>query len=748
MYTIKLFLASSSELKADRDAIGNLVRQLDGIFEKRGIRIKLFEWEDYDSAYNGVRKQDEYNEAIKESDMFLALFHRKVGEYTLEEFEVAVDSFRLNGKPKVYAFIRDLAPGEVESADLASFKERLSKELGHYWCGYGNIDTLKLEVIKQLLLVDSLKSVKLEVKRGSVMTEGVHVADMDNLAFAARNEEYRALSEELQSLPGKIDKARARLAKFPDDEDLIDDLQQKLDRYNAQKAVFERLQKEMLETSRQISVLQQGQVSDQLRRAIEAFEEGDVKKANLLLEEIAREAEDHLARLDEDRALIHQDIDAALLQARTVLADASISLIDRVERARAIYRRADDWAQKSAYPDEKYGDLLLTYGVILHYLKSYDDAIKTYHRSLDMKMELHGEENPIIATCYSSIAAVYFDSFDYPHALQYHLKAMEINKRVLGEDAAETASSYEDLGCVYSELGKYNIALDYSQKALLILEKLYGEEHPDTEIAYNDVGVSFMHLMDYPRALEYCSKSLKISRKLFGDESSEAARGYNNVATVYEKQGNHTQALEYFKKALGVLKKTLGEEHLNTAKAYGNIGAIYCQLGKTEPALEFFHHALKIYSKLYDRETPYVAEIFNHLGGLYEKNNDMARALEYYHKALDIALNVLGENHFVVAEICWNIGNLYDSMGDYAHSTGYLLKSLRIKEKELGKDHPDVSRICFHLGKGYYYLGRYIEAYDFCTRANKALGPTLDLETLSLLGKWIADSAVHLGLKS
>lgn len=69
MKTIKIFLASSEELADDRNAFGNLVRRLDKIYEKRGIRVELFEWEDYDAAYNNRRKQDEYNEQIKASDI-------------------------------------------------------------------------------------------------------------------------------------------------------------------------------------------------------------------------------------------------------------------------------------------------------------------------------------------------------------------------------------------------------------------------------------------------------------------------------------------------------------------------------------------------------------------------------------------------------------------------------------------------------------------------------------------------------
>ena len=91
MKTIKIFLACSEELSDDRNAFGNLVYRLDKIYEKRGIRIDLFKWEDYDAAYNDRRKQDEYNEMVKASDMFLAIFYTKAGEFTIEEFDIATE---------------------------------------------------------------------------------------------------------------------------------------------------------------------------------------------------------------------------------------------------------------------------------------------------------------------------------------------------------------------------------------------------------------------------------------------------------------------------------------------------------------------------------------------------------------------------------------------------------------------------------------------------------------------------------
>ena len=169
MKTIKIFIASSDELIDDRNAFGNLARRLDKIYEKRGIRIELFEWEDYDAAYNDRRKQDEYNDQIKASDMFLALFHTKAGKFTIEEFDVATEEFRKHASPKVYTYCKDLQEGEQESPELTEFKKRLFNEMGHYWSRYNNRDSMQLHFVMQLQLVENSGLVeKLKVEDGVV----------------------------------------------------------------------------------------------------------------------------------------------------------------------------------------------------------------------------------------------------------------------------------------------------------------------------------------------------------------------------------------------------------------------------------------------------------------------------------------------------------------------------------------------------------------------------------------------------
>ena len=557
MKTIKIFLASSEELSDDRNAFGNLVRRLDKIYEKRGIRIELFEWEDDEAAYNNRRKQDEYNDQIKASDMFLALFHTKAGKFTIEEFDIATEEFKKHASPKVYTYCKDLQEGEQESPELIEFKHRLFEELGHYWCRYNNRDSMQLHFVMQLQLVETNGMVeKLKLEEGIVMLEGMPIAKIDNLQFAAGNEAYQKMSAELADLPEKIEKARMRVERFPDDEDLRDDLQQKLNHYNNLKEEFKKLQNNLFDTALRITSIQLERINDLLRRAIEAFQGGNLERANILLDEMSHNAEYHMAQLDSNRTLVHQDIEAFLLQAKTIMADVNISIKDRIKKVYNIYVKADNWAEKSALEKKKYENLLSDYTKFLDDYAYYDKAITINNRLLSIRKQCYGADNLSTATSLHNIGIVYSKTGNYTEALDYYFKALVIRERELGINHPSTASTYNNIGIEYDTLGDYSKALEYYTKALNIRERVCGLEHPDTAASYSNIGVVHDELGNYSEALKNYFKALAINEKKLGLEHPTTAASYNNIGNTYNELGNYAKSLEFHFKSLAIKEPT------------------------------------------------------------------------------------------------------------------------------------------------------------------------------------------------
>jgi len=152
MNKTKIFIASSLNLKNDREELELFINRKNKELIKRNYFIELIIWEDFVDAISKTRLQDEYNKAIKDSDIFLMLFFEKVGKYTLEEFDVAYSQFLKEGKPKILTYHKRIQLNNInieEKQSLFSFRDKL-KEIEHFASNYKNIDDLKVQLYDYL----------------------------------------------------------------------------------------------------------------------------------------------------------------------------------------------------------------------------------------------------------------------------------------------------------------------------------------------------------------------------------------------------------------------------------------------------------------------------------------------------------------------------------------------------------------------------------------------------------------------
>ncbi len=683
--TIKIFLASSEELDYDRMAFGNLVRRLDDMYEKRGIRIKLFEWEDYDAAFNDRRKQDEYNDYVRHSDVFLALFHKKAGGFTIEEFNVASEEYKKHASPKVYTYCKDLQADEVESLELVEFKKRLFNEMEHYWCRYDSRESLQLQFVMQLQLIESSQMTNLKVENGEVMLDGLRIAKMDKLKFAAANEDYVKAQQEINELHDeieemqlslekkqqKMEKKKAKLEKDPDDEDyqeeyqevkedvdeLIDKLQPKLNRYNKLKEEFAEYQTLLFNTAKRVAQLQGERITERMRRAMDAFNEGKVREANIILDEAEADARKNLEDYKQckvitelKRQAVISSIEELLLKTSSMMSDNSINIEKRIARTINLYHQADDMANEVDYDKEKYNQLLFDYAEFLYKYGHYKEAEEIYLRQIVIVEALKGKGHPDTAKSYNNIGVVcasqYTNHEKYSKALVYHFKALEIQKKVLGNNNLYTAMSYHNIGTVYFNQRNLSNALEYNHKALVIRENLLGKEHQDVASSYNNIGVVYLNKGDYSKALEYLIKSLEIREKKLGKDHPDTANSYFNVGGIFYSKKDYSKALEYYFEALKISEKVLGKEHPDTIFICNNVGYVYYNMREYAKALDYHLIALEIDEKCLGPNHLDTALAYNDVGCcLYHMAGEDPKALEYLEKAHQIFMTKLGINH-------------------------------------------------------------------------------------------------------
>jgi hypothetical protein len=151
---VKIFLASSQELKEDRREFELFVYRKSRDWERKGVTLDVELWEDFLDAVSQTRLQDEYNKAVRGSDIFVMLFSTRVGKYTAEEFETAFGQFKASNRPLIFTYFKDVqisvgSADEDEMMSLWAFRKKLAA-LGHFPTVYGSIDGLKFHFYQQL----------------------------------------------------------------------------------------------------------------------------------------------------------------------------------------------------------------------------------------------------------------------------------------------------------------------------------------------------------------------------------------------------------------------------------------------------------------------------------------------------------------------------------------------------------------------------------------------------------------------
>lgn len=147
MKKIKIFLASSNELKPEREQFEiEIYRKCKNWFEK-GTFLHLDVWEDLSARMSHTGSQSEYNKFIKNADLFIFLAYSKVGMYTEEEFENAFGQFQATNKPFIFTYFK--APPDNTQDSLGEFKSKL-KELKHFYANFNDFNDLWNQFNKEL----------------------------------------------------------------------------------------------------------------------------------------------------------------------------------------------------------------------------------------------------------------------------------------------------------------------------------------------------------------------------------------------------------------------------------------------------------------------------------------------------------------------------------------------------------------------------------------------------------------------
>ena len=125
--TIRLFLASPSDVGDERRVVRRIVVELNLPLEAHGWRVDLLGWEDRGPA--GGRAQADINVDVERCDLFLGLLWRFWGTPTgdsssgfAEEWGLALQRFERSGHPSLWLYFKDPGDDAIEDAQLTKVR--------------------------------------------------------------------------------------------------------------------------------------------------------------------------------------------------------------------------------------------------------------------------------------------------------------------------------------------------------------------------------------------------------------------------------------------------------------------------------------------------------------------------------------------------------------------------------------------------------------------------------------------------
>ncbi len=640
MKNITVFLASSDELKNDRNSFHSLVASLDEIFEPRGYRIRCRRWEDFSAFCTGSRTQDDYNRIVRASDICICMFHRKAGEYTIEEFNQALDEYvKSQSHPKTFVYIRALIEGEMEDEALKRFKEDLFDRVGHYWCNYATDDAMKLHFVMQLeRIIPSVsgnasvtEGNHFKIENGVVSLYGHKIAELDNLSFAAENPEYLSLKESIARLNTEI--ARLRATGVAELQPMIDEKQAEL--YKKRESL-NRLESRLFDLALSINKLigSGTPVSERKRLAIEMFERGNSKGGVEILNEndIAADAAQARKEIEQGKLLVdfgRSLIEAGLQKTRSLAEEyvlrAKALMTDyaeprRFELACHAYEQGIELIRANL-SEEELAKSLFEYGCFLQANKRYDLAEVRYRENLDICQRLAAISpyayEPGLAGTQNNLGVLYNNTQRYKESEKMYLSALKIyqrltaaNPQVYEPDLAETQN---DLGILYSDTRRYEESEEMYLSAMEIRRRLAAANpqvyEPYLVMTQYNLGCLYSDTQRYEDSEKMYLSAMEIRRRLavanpqvyepdLADTQYNLGCLYYNIQRYEDSEEMYLSALEVYQR-LTAVNPQVYEPYL--VRACNNLSFLFLAQGNFEEAeryaregskYDFTHHTI------------------------------------------------------------------------------------------------------------------------------------------------------------
>jgi len=319
-------------------------------------------------------------------------------------------------------------------------------------------------------------------------------------------------------------------------------------------------------------------------------------------------------------------------------------------------------------------DILENLGKLGMFTGAYDEVVKYYHQTLNLKIGTIDQRIEI----YNGIGDAYEKKGEFRKAMEYYNKGLKSLSKVKGvkHKAFLKGKINARVGFIYTRMADYENAKIFNTNALKFLKNLKTEESiKEKNSIHNTFGIIDYYKGNYDAAIRHFERVYEYCKRT--KDKNRMSTILNNLGTMYLMRGNLPRAIDYYQRSMEICEKIRSPD--SASVALNNLGAACYGKGDYLKSSGYFQKATLISKKIGDKRGATIS-IFN-LGSCSLMICDYKKAEEYYKESLNIGKVIKSRDDTATA--IYGLGDVYQALDNYPLALKLYRKSLKIK-KETG----------------------------------------------------------------
>jgi tetratricopeptide (TPR) repeat protein len=271
-----------------------------------------------------------------------------------------------------------------------------------------------------------------------------------------------------------------------------------------------------------------------------------------------------------------------------------------------------------------------THILLSNFIKAID-----YLNNVRIKWENWDPKGSDTAKVYSYLGEAYSSLKEYSKAESYYKQSLELYINLHGDNHLTCGTCYNNLGLVYKNLGDYEKAKIELDKALKIFES---QETKDLNLINSckmNIGLNLASSGDSREAERYLKDVLKY-RLTLPNNSLELSDIYFNLACINQNSLSCDEETEkYFNNCLELREKAFKQDHYDIASIHHNFGLFCLSRNKDNSAVEKFNKVLRIYENLYKEFDPFSAEFCAQIAKTMYEKKKYESSIDFHNRSID-----------------------------------------------------------------------------------------------------------------